>query len=245
MARPPKLDPANYVKNILARPTERDGQRKIGASNLSNACTRCLAEDMLGVDRPQGIYNMGAIVGTAIHEYLEHRNTDIDAKREMKVTLGDVEGYGTVKSTTDLYLPAFRTVVDFKTTTRDKLKVFQRVAVEPPTDFDTDQVRGSRATLERYYRQAQSYGSGVLRAGYPVEWVAIVFIARDGQILDRDIWSPPPVPYDPKAAARYLERVRKIWAYLEGGGKTDVLTSDDNCYYCTVVRSTVVEEVEL
>ena len=112
------VDPEQYVKDILLRKTDRDRQRKVGASNMSNACSRCLADDLLGIPQGSSPYNMGAIVGTAIHEYLEKRNFDTTAHREMRVQLGRIEGYGPVHSTTDLYIPRVDggMVIDFKTT---------------------------------------------------------------------------------------------------------------------------------
>ena len=78
------VDPEQYVKDILLRKTDRDRQRKVGASNMSNACSRCLADDLLGIPQGSSPYNMGAIVGTAIHEYLEKRNFDTTAHREKR-----------------------------------------------------------------------------------------------------------------------------------------------------------------
>lgn len=239
------MDPAQYVRDVLVRPTDRDKQRKVGASNLSNACTRCLAEDMMGVRRGTSKYNMGAIVGTAIHEYLEQRNTDPTAQREMRVELGEIPGYGTISSTTDLYLPEKEAVFDFKTTTYDKLTTYQRAGEQPPSKFDTDQLRGARETLERYFRQAQLYAYGVERLGKPVRTVAIVFICRDGRIVDRDVWAPPPRPYNPEQAKKILERAHKIWNYLQTEGDVERLKSDEHCYYCNFVRPTIIEEVEL
>ena len=91
-----------YVKNLFNQGSERDRQRMIGASNMSSACTRCLADDMLQVTRPQGVYDMGKEVGTAIHSYLEDRNRDWYALPERKVVIGTIEGYGEISSTTDL-----------------------------------------------------------------------------------------------------------------------------------------------
>ena len=105
---------SEYVKDILLRKTDRDQSRRVGPSNLSNECTRCLADDMLNAPREQGVYNMGAIVGTAIHAYLEERNLDELALREQSNTVGYIEGYGVIKGSTDLYLPNERAVLDFK-----------------------------------------------------------------------------------------------------------------------------------
>ena len=239
------MDPEQYVKDILTRPTKRDKQRTVGASQLGNACTRCLADAMLNVPKGRSQFNQGAIVGTAVHEYLEHRNIDPTAQKELKVELGEIPGYGDIGSTTDLYLPRERTIVDFKTLTRDKLKGFQDAVATKPSEYDTELVSRSRATLEQYFRQAQLYAYGVERGGQPVEQVAIVFICRDGQIVDRDVWAPPTRPYDPDLAKSVMQRAKNLWVFLQSEGDINTLKQDEHCYYCNWVRPSVIEEVEL
>lgn len=187
---------------------------------------------------------MGAVVGTAIHEYVEHRNLDEAAGKEMKVVLGEIPGYGLVGSTTDIYREDTQTIIDIKTTAREKLAGYQRVVETEPTEFDTDALRGYRATLERYFRQAQLYGYGVERSGKAVEWVSIVFVCRDGQVIDRDIWGYT-MPYDRALAQRVFDRAKNLWAYLQTGGDIDSLTQDEHCYYCNVIRPSIIEEVEI
>ena len=64
---------------------------------------------------------MGAVIGTAIHAYLEERNLDAHALKEQHVTIGEIPGYGTVGSTTDLFLERVDNgrVVDWKGLTLD------------------------------------------------------------------------------------------------------------------------------
>ena len=200
---------------------------------------------MLNTSRPQGVYNMGAVVGTAIHAYLEDYNTDPEAQREMRVTLGEIPGYGKVSSTTDLYLPQHKLLVDFKTTDRKKLARYQRVDEYPPEPTDPDLLHGAYATMQQYYRQAQLYAWGVEQLGHEVEQVAIVFVCRDGQIVDRDIWSPQPQVYNRAIAEAVFGRAVKLWEYLQDGGDPEQLTQDEYCYYCNAVRPYVIEPTEL
>ena len=239
-------DTTQYVKNILLRPTDRDKQRKVGASNLVNACTRCLADDFLGNSREQGTYNMGAIVGTAVHKYLEDRNMDPDAHQELKVTLGHIRNYGTVTARLDLYLPRQGLVVDFKTSTRDKIEDYKKVLDNGSEDgFDTDGMAQARYKMEAYVRQATLYAWGLAQRGFPVEDVAIVFIARDGQIVDRDVWGLT-VPYSKETALNVWSRGEALWEWLqETDNKPEDLPSHDECYYCNQVRPYIDKKVTL
>ena len=227
------------MKNLLKRRTERDKQIRVGASNISNPCTRCLAEDLYcagnSMQRPQGPYNMGAIVGTAIHDYLEKRNLDETALCEHRVTLGTIPGYGTIKSTTDLFLRETGTVVDFKTTTRNKLKNFIRAGETEPSDLEVTSVSSARTTLERYFFQAQLYGMGMENAGETVNHVSIVFVCRDGQIVDRDVYGLTRA-YSRDTANMVFDRTARIYQWLQEGNDPSELPSRDDCYYCSVLR---------
>jgi hypothetical protein len=119
------IDPKGLAVELLKAPTERDLQVKIGASNLAQPCARCLADALLASrddqDRP---YWLGAVLGTATHNYLESRIKSMhpEMEPERRVVLGEIPGYGVVKSTTDLYIgePHFQ-VVDWKGLALDTL----------------------------------------------------------------------------------------------------------------------------
>ena len=230
------MNGSDYVKNIFLRKTNRDKQRKVGASNISNECTRCLADDLLGIDRPQGPYNMGAKIGTAIHEFLENHNSDPTALKEHHVIIGEIPGYGTVGSTTDLYLPDEGLVIDFKTTDRDKLKWYKRANEEEPSDYELTSISEARVTIERYQRQAQLYALGLENEGYHPTAVQIVFICRDGKITDTDIYGLQAMEYDNEFAHAIFDRAAKLWAWLQEGNDPEQLPSHDHCYFCSNVR---------
>lgn len=235
------LSAAEYTKRILSRKTARDKQRLIGASNICNPCDRCLADDILERPREGGTYNMGAVLGTAIHAYLDERNTDPSAQREISVTLGEIPGYGVITSRTDLYIGSEKMSVDFKTTTRDKIKLYQRVVEqETASDYDTDAIRDARATLESYVYQVQLYAWGLVQKGLPVNRVAIVFIARDGQIIDRDVWGLE-LPYRQDWAVRAFQRAVDLYYWLQHpDNDPEDLVSAESCYYCNQVRPFVL-----
>lgn len=135
--------------SLLKAPTSRDKQVRIGASNLSNGCDRCLAFNFLGDDRSTPITDrawMGRVLGTAFHSILEQRvnelvdNDDLneagtaemrrqmaaliglnpDAKPEVHTYFADIAGYGPVGGTIDLLLSALQ-LVDWKGSTRKKI----------------------------------------------------------------------------------------------------------------------------
>lgn len=225
-----------YAKQILARPTDRDKQRKVGGSNLSNGCSRCLADDLLGVPREQGIYNMGAVLGTAIHAYLEDRNQDPTALQEQKVGLGYIPNYGAVGSRLDLYRPDAQQVVDWKTTTRDKMAKYKKLILDPSDkELDTDAQARARAMLEQYIRQVMLYAWSLVQDGFPVKEVAIVFVCRDGQVIENDVWGFE-IPYQEEIATSTWDRALRLWDWLENGGDPTTLPSHEECYYCESVR---------
>lgn len=231
------MNSTDYVKAILKRPTDRDKQRKVGGSNIVNACTRCLADDLLGVPREQGLYDMGAILGTAIHAYLEERNMDPAAFLEYKLGIGYIPGYGKVGSRLDLYRSDARQVIDLKTSTRDKMRLYQRIIENGSEDgFDTDQMETARYTLESYVRQVNVYAWALAQDGYPVETVSIVFVCRDGSVVDQDVWGFE-MPYNPSIAVKVWERTTYLWEWLQDPENlVEDLESHNLCYYCNNVR---------
>lgn len=221
-----------YVRRLLKQQTARDKQIKVGASNLSSPCGRCLAHDLAGVQRNiSSKWWLGAVIGTATHGLLEERATkDKNNLSEHRVSIGAIPGYGEVKSTLDLYRIKERRVVDFKTTTRDKLGPLKRAHAEEPDEFDTDSVRSARFKLTQYWNQVMLYGKGMVEAGYPVDTVSIVFVCRDGK-TDTDIWGIDAV-FDPDRADAVWSRTLTIWEWLQAGGDPDTVAPHEDCWAC-------------
>ncbi len=231
------------VLDLLREETERDKQRLVGASNLSNPCTRCLAQDMAGMLHddlevaPRGNYYLGAVIGTAIHALLEERADEdrgINLLPEHRVIIGEIPGYGVLKSTSDLYVKDLAASVDYKTTTREKLGKYRTAVQLPPTDLDTEVIVKSRLTLQQYDVQLNLYGKGMEDAGFPVETVNIVFICRDAK-TEADVWVYSQ-PYRREIAERALTRAKKIWDALVSGKELDTFKSHHLCYRCNVLR---------
>lgn len=230
---------------LLGAETARDKQRLVGASNLSNPCTRCLAEDMAGMLNPdmevapRGKYWMGATIGTAIHNMLDERGqSNDDLLCEYRVVIGEIPGYGVLKSTSDLYVKSLKASADYKTTTREKLTGYQSAARLAPSKMDTEKIVKSRVTLKQYFTQLMLYGKGMEDAGFPVETVNIVFVCRDAKTVD-DVWTYG-VEYNRSAAEKALDRAKKIWDALVEGKELETFKSNEHCYRCNVVRKPIV-----
>lgn len=217
----------SYALEVLKKPSQRDKQVKVGASNISNPCDRCLADDLIGVERKQGPYWLGARIGTAIHRALEEDAPD-NVQTELRVTLGEIPGYGTVESTLDLYEPDTKTVRDHKTTTRDKLKRIKRALDGGNAD------EGTVFKVVTYITQAMLYGWALKKTGAEVERVGLEFICRDGT-GDNDIFSWE-TDYDEETAVEAWERAVEIYAKVGAGEDLNQFEWHPSCYYCSVLR---------
>lgn len=229
------IDPKQIALELLREPTERDKQTKVGASNFSAPCARCLADELLASAESQiydNPYWLGAVVGTAVHNMADARVQRLhpEWEPEQRLVLGELPGYGTIKSTTDLYLPEHFQVIDWKTTTKKKLPNLKQALTTEPTEYDSTDMVETRNKVTGYINQLLSYGRGLVLAGKRVDTVSLCFICRDG-VGDADIWSWT-MPYDAEAAERVWNRLERLWAWLQNGGDPDDLSSAAGCYYC-------------
>lgn len=211
------------VEKAWMKPTDRDKQRKVGASDLSNPCNLCLWEKLHDVPRKEfNVYPMGAKIGTAIHAELERlmKAARPTAMCETRVTLGTYEGYGEVTSTADLYLPEECLLVDYKTTTKAKLKKLKIL-------IEHDAVK-EEPKLRAYIAQTQLYARGLKRTtGVVPENISIVFIPRDSsRFSDLFEWTFP-------VDLRYADSVWLRGQKLLDLDDPSVLKPLDGCFYCT------------
>lgn len=234
------IDPKELAIELLKAPTERDLQVKVGASNLAQPCARCLADALIASaasTNHQSPYWLGAVLGTATHNYLEGRIRSMhpEMEPEQRMVLGEIPGYGVVKSTTDLYIgePHFQ-VIDWKTTTKKKLPNIKQALTTEPTEYDGSEMAEVRYKVTGYKYQLLTYGRGMVLAGKRVDTVSLGFICRDG-VGDADIWGWS-MPYDAEAAERVWNRLERLWAWLEAGNDPNELTSATGCYHCSHYR---------
>lgn len=217
------------VRDMLNSPTERDRQSLVGASEIGNPCDYCLGRRLLNMERPKQRYWMGARIGTAIHEALEkvaERHNQVaksyhfkaleGALIEKKILLGYVPGYGTLYSKPDLVLTKESHLLDYKGTTKEKIKHYKLDGVST-----------------QYKVQQNLYAWGLNKAGIKIERISLVFIPRDGSV-DQDIFVYS-FDYDEDMALRAWERLSLIWEYLEAGSDVETLKSHADCYVCNQI----------
>lgn len=201
------LTKAQVIKEIT-KESDRDKQRRVGPSELGNPCPRCLGRALAGAsgDREFSLYPW---IGTAIHFYLE-ANSFPEAEHELKLYVGDVPGYGSIRGTTDIY--ADGTVGDWKVVGKKKINEYRL-----------------RGVPLRYRYQVQLYARGCELDGRKIDSVAIIFIPRDSGEVN-DIWIHEEA-YQPEMAEKVLIRAGKIYEVVQSDG-WETLPSDDDCYEC-------------
>lgn len=212
--------------------TERDKQRKVGASQISDPCTKHLARALMQFEEPPVKYWLGGKIGTAVHSFIEAaiEKTDddffADAIVEQKIELGEIEGYGLVSSKPDLVLPSKQLLIDWKTTTRAKIKKIQNYIGGVRADVETEY------TLQKYLGQANLYAWGLKNQGTPISDISIVFINRDGT-YENDIYVLN-TEYDEQLAVDLWQRLANLWSELSNGASPDDYPNHPECFKCNI-----------
>jgi hypothetical protein len=221
---------------LFKQESARDKQVKVGASDFSDPCEHHLAKKLKGIHGGEFKYWLGAKIGTATHEFLEKRieSVDVELYPEFKgalveetIVLGDLAGYGVIKSKPDLVLVEGNHLIDWKTSKRDKSKKLQNVVHGLSEDAD------SMYSLKKYYAQAQIYAWGLNKGGTKIDACSLVFINRDGT-YDPDVWTYT-FEYDEEFARSMWKRLERIWGELQGGKDLDEFQREENCFNCKVL----------
>lgn len=217
---------------LFQQESERDKQKKVGASQISDPCTRHLAHALVQTSELAQKYWLGGKIGTAIHNYLEsaiERSTDdafIDSAVEKKIVLGELADYGIVSSKPDLYLSSSNTLIDWKTSTRAKTAKYRN---------HTDGIKhyeDAEYTMSKYIAQTQLYAWGLSNTGQKIEDIHLVFINRDGT-NENDIWSFG-YAYDESLAVSLWNRLETLWFELRDGAHPDNYVAHPQCYKCSM-----------
>jgi hypothetical protein len=232
--------PDRRVKEIavglLRQQSDRDKQKLIGASDFSDPCSYHLAKKLMGEKEGPQKYWLGAKIGTGVHTVLETAIENVDlveipeldgALVEQKIILGELPGYGIIKSKPDLAMVRDDHLIDWKTTVRDKTRRMKRVI------FDEANLPDMQYTLEKYYAQTQSYAKGLIESGIPIDGLSIVFVNRDGTTED-DIWTWS-FEYNPEYAQKVWDRLVTIWEGLSMGFEPDKFDRHPECFKCKVM----------
>lgn len=179
------------------RRNPRSAQVNIGPSELSSPCDRRIGYRLAQIERVNTALDpWPAIVGTAVHDWLESAFRDWIADT---VTPGQLvewvpetrlEMAADVQGRSDLFWVPEGIVIDYKGASPDKMKTVK-----------------SEGSPENYRRQVQIYGYGYERAGFKVNHVSLFYFPRAGNIKDAhvDVW-----PYDRNVALMSLARIPAI-----------------------------------
>lgn len=198
----------------ITKPRGRDKQKRVGPSSLGLDCERCLGRALLGETAPQD-FSLYPWLGTAGHYYLED-HTFQDQEHELKLMVGEVDGYGEIWGTTDMWYEPQKMVVDWKFVGLKNLKKYR--------------VKG---VSNQYRFQAMLYARGAELLGKGPERIAIVFIPRDSGDV-KDIWVHEE-EYQPEMAEAALERAGHLYKHVMQHGWED-LESDDDCWTCRMAE---------
>jgi hypothetical protein len=146
----------------------RSQQVRIGPSELGMSCDRALAHRIAGTV-PSGQSKsdpLAPLVGTGVHLGLAECFRRLDG-RSGRFLVEHPVTYRGITGNVDLYDRRHRTAVDWKSTTKAKIK---RIAHDGPPS--------------RYLVQGMTYGAGLIAAGELVDYVAIVYVPVDGLLAD-------------------------------------------------------------
>ena len=221
----------NLAISLLNTRTERDGQKKVGASQISNPCTKHLALALAGYEQEPSKYWLGGKIGTAVHSAIEGAIEQSDdellkgALVEQKITLGEIAGYGIVSSKPDLVLPSINHLVDWKTSTRAKTKKIQAWVDGVKQDA------GTTYTMQKYIGQTQLYAWGVAQSGLQIDNISLVFINRDGT-SDSDVLEYT-FAYDESIAVALWDRLVVLWEELQAGSHPESYAGHPECFNCS------------
>jgi len=218
--------------DLFLQESERDKQRKVGASQISDPCTRHLAKALIGEKEPPAKYWLGGKIGTAIHSFIENaidtstEHIFSDAIVERKIELGYIDGYGGISSKPDLVLPSINHLIDWKTSSRKKVKLIKDLV------DGIKQSPASEYTLQKYIGQTQLYAWGLNQAGTKIDDITIVFINRDGTYAE-DIWTYS-IPYEGQIAIALWDRLVALWNELQDGAHPDNYPPNEHCFKCSM-----------
>lgn len=223
----------------LTKPSERDKQRKVGPSELGDLCERCLAEKLLGVHKEEKNYPLAPMIGTAFHLYLENTIGLEGYLKETKVTVGTIEGYGSISGTADGFDTTTGHVIDYKVLSKKKIKAFASATFLDESynpEFYSDSM--TEGQLKKYYYQMQLYGLGMENTGYEVNHTSLILFPRDCTIESVTMASHELCfKYNRDAALSVMERANQIFKWAtENRDNIGELDSHPGCYYCAFKR---------
>lgn len=204
----------------------RSLQQEIGPSELGNECDRFIAYRLTQTPMVNTATDpWPAIVGTAIHAWLERAVNDFQA------AAGAVRWSTEITTNPDLitkgHLDLFdhweHMVCDWKSLGTTKMRAWKKSG--PP---------------EKHKDQVNLYAKGMIEAGHEVEKVCLIGIPRAGWLSDMSLWVDD---YRPERAQAALDRRDQIGYRLldldilnHPERFEDIPAMSDNCSFCPFFR---------
>lgn len=170
--------------------SRRSIQGHVGPSELGTTCDRQLAYKLAGTRKVNHPDPLRVLFGSGLHAVLQEMFTRIDGGSGRFLIEHPVT-YRGVSGTVDLYDSRRAAVIDWKSTTKGKLRDIRR-----------------RGPNEKYKIQAHTYGAALAAEGYPVRVVALAFLPLDGELADAHVWTAPLDTAVADAAVDRLDRLR-------------------------------------
>lgn len=218
------------TQEILQTKTDRDKQINIGPSDMADPCNKCLASKLAGV-KPEREWSMFPWLGTAIHKLIEwttHASRfrwvqgendlawelfgDGRAVFESRYFICSIPGYGDVYGSIDVMLLVEKAIVDWKSSSVKKIKLYKAVGVP-----------------DEYIGQVMMYLNAVRQHGYDFEKAVLVFIPRDAPGTD-SIWEFE-VTFDQEKVDAILNRIQQLMQWVEAG-RWQELKPHPDCWTC-------------
>ena len=215
-----------HIKGSITKPSARDKQVKLGPSEIGG-CYFCVGYTVARrffdlPPRREDSFGYAAWIGTMCHEWLErHLVLPAETLREHRVQVFDVANYGTISGHTDLVVPEWKRIFDWKFVGEYSYEKLRLARAKDP--------EGWRPSNQYRYQQ-QLYAHGLNQAGIEVEACTIVFFPRHLNNLDAVIAFEE--PYTEEMA--YLAKAR-LEAIIEDvlEGRLGDLPSDPDCFECS------------
>lgn len=187
---------------------------------MGEELAQVLPDQYPNLDYTDGGFGLGAWIGTAVHAYIEATMNLPGAIAEQKNFIHELEGYGTIKGSTDLFLDGH--VFDWKVLGKANMEKLRRLYLEKPNQIPTT----------TYRAQQHLYGYGWEQLGYEVKTVNILAIPKLSNNISDIRWFTE--RYNREIALSYLKRLEKIWRFVRED-RLEELPSDNDCYVCTRV----------
>ncbi len=201
----------------------RSLQTAIGPSQAGHPCPRHLLFMATGHDRTQSFVDpWPSILGTAGHSWLAEALDAQPAGTWLSERRVDV-GAGLSGRSDAFHIP-HGAVVDFKILGNTK---FHEIANKP-----SDDPYWTTGDGVQYFKQIQSYGTGMANQGYPVRNVALAIFGRSKRLSDLFMVS---WPYDPTVSAAVLSRLASVKTLAAAGVHpmaVPAVKTKSGCYYC-------------